>query len=353
LGRGVEGPGIELPAQQKEIVVRNYLGLFTCLVLCAAAPPVFTADTPAAKDKPALDPVMVKLADLIGGVWVNSDPKFVVENRFHWAFDNKVIRGHATLGKGNAGEKQGEAYIGWDPAAKNVYYLDCHGGDEVYKGTIKLDGDELVYDFVNVVGPPGKYRNSMKFTSKDEYQFTIFLDQKGKLTPVVRIAMHRQKDADPHRLVTEAVIDAPREQVWKAFATKEGQESWNVAHAEIDCRVGGKMLTHYGAQGKIGDPNTIENIILALDPGHMMTIQVGKPPAQFPYKDAIKNVSTVIYLEEMGSKQTRVRLVGIGYGADEESQKLRGFFDKGNTYTLQKLQEKMTGKTGTLPAKPH
>ena len=105
--------------------------------------------------------------------------------------------------------------------------------------------------------------------------------------------------------------------------------------------------------GRIGDPNTIENIILALDPGHMLTIKVGNPPAQFPYKEAIKNVSTVIYLEEMGAKQTCVRLVGIGYGVDEESQKLRGFFDKGNSYTLQKLQEKMTGKTRTLPAKPH
>jgi hypothetical protein len=76
----------------------------------------------------------------------------------------------------------------------------------------------------------------------------------------------------------------------------------------------------------------------------MMTIQVGKPPAKFPYKDAIKNVWTVIYLEEIGSKQTRVRIVGNGYGTDEQSLKLRGFFDNGNTYTLKKLQEKFTGK---------
>jgi uncharacterized protein YndB with AHSA1/START domain len=324
-----------------------------CLIACTSTPLARAADTPAPKVKPSLDPVLVKLSDLVGGVWVNDDSKFKVENRFTWAFDNKVIRGHAILGKGSADEKQGDAFIGWDPAAKNVYYVDCHGGDEVYKGTIKLEGDEIVYDFVSVIGTPGTYRNSMKFTGKDEYQFTIFVKQKDKMTPVVRIKMHRQKEADPHRLVTELVIDAPREQVWKAFATKEGQESWNVAHAEIDCRVGGKMLTHYDAKGKIGDANTIENIILALDPGYMMTIQVGKPPAQFPFKDAIKKVWTVIYLEDVSSKQTRVRLVGNGYGDDEESQKLRSFFDKGNSYTLQKLQEKLTGKNGTLPVKPH
>ncbi len=60
----------------------------------------------------------------------------------------------------------------------------------------------------------------------------------------------------------------------------------------------------------------------------------------------------MIYLEDIGPKQTRVRLVGKGYGADEESQKLRNFFDKGNSYTLQKLQEKFTKQAETRTVKP-
>ncbi len=43
-------------------------------------------------------------------------------------------------------------------------------------------------------------------------------------------------------------------------------------------------------------------------------------------------------------KSTALRVVGLGYGDDEESRKLRGFFDKGNAYTLKKLQEKFVGK---------
>ncbi len=135
------------------------------------------ADTPTAKGE-QIYLAFAKLADLVGGVWVNHDPKFKVENQFAWAFNNKVIRGHAILGKGSPREKQGEAYIGWDPAAKNVYYVDCHGGDGRLQGnSIKLEGDELVYDFVSVVGS-GSYRNAMRSTSKDEYQFTIFVKQK-------------------------------------------------------------------------------------------------------------------------------------------------------------------------------
>ncbi len=44
------------------------------------------------------------------------------------------------------------------------------------------------------------------------------------------------------------------------------------------------MLTHYDANGKIGDANTIENLILALDPGYMMTIQVASRAAHSPIR---------------------------------------------------------------------
>ena len=36
--------------------------------------------------------------------------------------------------------------------------------------------------------------------------------------------------------------------------------------------------------------------------------------------------------------------MGTGYGDDEESQKLRSFFERGNAYTLKKLQEKFAAK---------
>ena len=151
------------------------------------------------------------------------------------------------------------------------------------------------------------------------------------------------------RLVTEGVIEAPVDAVWAAFTTKEGQESWNVAHAEIELKTGGKMRTHYDPMGHIGDPNTIENTILCFEPEHMLAIQVTKPPEKLPFQNAIKKMWTVIYLEDVGPARTRLRVVGIGYGDDDESRKLREFFNRGNAYTLKKLQEKFTGK-GKQPA---
>ena len=40
----------------------------------------------------------------------------------------------------------------------------------------------------------------------------------------------------------------------------------------------------------------------------------------------------------------RVRVVGTGYGDDEESVKLRKFFESGNAVTMKKLQERFARK---------
>ena len=49
--------------------------------------------------------------------------------------------------------------------------------------------------------------------------------------------------------------------------------------------------------------------------------------------------ATEVRVLDAGDGRTRFRLVGLGYGTDEESKKLRAFFEKGNAFTLKKMQE--------------
>ena len=147
-----------------------------------------------------------------------------------------------------------------------------------------------------------------------------------------------------NRLVHEGVVAAPVKDVWAAFTTKEGQESWMVAHSEIELKVGGLMRTNYDPKGKIGGPGTIENTITSYDPERMLSIMVTKTPEGFPFPNAVKSMWTVIYFEAAGPRTTRVRFVGLGFGSDEESVKMRAFFDRGNAYTLKKLQERFALK---------
>lgn len=146
------------------------------------------------------------------------------------------------------------------------------------------------------------------------------------------------------RLVHEGVVAAPARDVWAAFTTEEGQESWMVAHSELELKVGGLMRTHYDPKGVIGDPGTIENTIISFDPERMLSIRVTKAPEAFPFPTAVKSMWTVIYFEAVDPRSTRVRVVGLGFGSDEESQKMRAFFDRGNAFTLKRLQERFAPK---------
>jgi uncharacterized protein YndB with AHSA1/START domain len=136
------------------------------------------------------------------------------------------------------------------------------------------------------------------------------------------------------------IVDAPVAEVWKAFTTKEGLESWMVAQADIELRVGGKMRTRYAAGGTLGDAETIENTILSFDPEKMISIRSTKPPESFPYKTAIARMWSVIYFEEVAAHRTRVTVTSMGFDDDEESRKTREHFDKGNAWTVDKLRAK-------------
>jgi uncharacterized protein YndB with AHSA1/START domain len=320
-----------------------------CLAFCCATLPLPSRadEGPAAQSGSGsadADRTLSKLSQLVGGTWLNAEPGFVVEFRYEWAFGKTAVRGLGVIDKGGRHERQVEAILGLDPVTKTVYYLDCHGGDRVFTGTVKLEGDTLAFDFTTLVGPPARWREIASFPGKDSLQFTVYGEKEGKWVPVVQQTWKRQQPkGEINSLVTEARIDAPVAAVWAALTTKEGQESWNVAHAEIELKIGGRMRTHYDPKGTIGDPQTIENTILSFEPKRMLAFRVTHPPVNFPFKEAIQKMWTVIYFEEIAQDRTRVRVVGVGYGDDDESTKLRVFFDKGNAYTLEKLQKKFAG----------
>ena len=150
--------------------------------------------------------------------------------------------------------------------------------------------------------------------------------------------------ADQPPLIHQAIVDASVDEVWLAFTSKDGLESWMAAHAAIDLRLGGRMMTHYDPKGTLGDPNTIENTILAFEPTRMLSFKVSKPPEGFAFPNAVKNMWTIIYFEPLSPLKTQIREVGLGFGDDEESQAMREFFDRGNAATLAHLQKHFAAK---------
>ena len=152
----------------------------------------------------------------------------------------------------------------------------------------------------------------------------------------------RAQDDNP--LVHEGIVNAPLDQVWAAFTTRVGLESWMAAHAEIDLKLGGAMKTQYDPQGKLDDARAIENTILSYEPTRMLSFKVAKAPQGFPFPNAIKNMWTVVYFKPRGETATRVRVVSMGFRNDDESKKMREFFNRGNAFTLQLFQKRFAAK---------
>ncbi len=150
--------------------------------------------------------------------------------------------------------------------------------------------------------------------------------------------------ADDKPLVHEGIVNAPLEQVWAAYTTQAGLESWMVAHAQIEIKIGGLMKTQYDPKGTADDATAIENTILSYEPKRMLSLKVTKVPVGFPFPNAIKNMWTVVYFEAHGDKATRVREVCMGFSEDDESKKMREFFDHGNTITMEHLQKRFEVK---------
>lgn len=141
-------------------------------------------------------------------------------------------------------------------------------------------------------------------------------------------------------IVAEGIVDAPVAQVWAAWTTSAGLRSWLAPHAEIDLRIDGLMRSNYKAGGTLGDKDTIVNRVLAYEPLRMLSIRVAKAPDGFAFPNAVAAMWTVLYFDERAPGKTHVRIVGMGFTPDDESQRMRAAFEGGNAYTLGQLQRR-------------
>src|SRR5262249_49607997 len=151
-------------------------------------------------------------------------------------------------------------------------------------------------------------------------------------------------------LVHSAIVNGPVAEVWKAYTTKAGMTSWMVAEGEIDLKVGGKMRTSYTKGSDLTGSDVIENTIISFDPLRMISIKITKAPERFPFKRAMQRVWTVLYFEPVDENRTRVTCRMLGFDGEEESVRMRLFFNQGNQQTMDALvkyfeRQKRTGES--------
>lgn len=153
-------------------------------------------------------------------------------------------------------------------------------------------------------------------------------------------------------LRTEAVVHAPASEVWKAFTTKDGIQSWMVPVAEVDLRLGGTIQTNYNPKAKIGDPGTIVHRILSYEPERMLATQFMAPEGAPPEARLAQQTWVVYRFEPISAHETRVTVSMMGWGEGPDWDRSYSFFEKGNAWEIEQLIKHFTPKPKPDPSAP-
>ncbi|GEM_PF-74365 len=143
----------------------------------------------------------------------------------------------------------------------------------------------------------------------------------------------RVESAGPGELMLthEVRIDAPVDEVWRAYTTAAGWEAWVAPHATVDLRPGGLIETHYDPGATIGDEGTNRLYILNLAPERMLTLQA-EPSPYWPasIRDDAGRLFNVVTFEPTDDGGTLLISRGLGYRDTAEHRELLGFFLEAN-----------------------
>jgi uncharacterized protein YndB with AHSA1/START domain len=139
-------------------------------------------------------------------------------------------------------------------------------------------------------------------------------------------------DKPEKTLRLEAIVPAPVDEVWKAFTTSEGLETWIWRKAKVDLRNGGDWLVLY-PEGKTGG-----GTILSFEPKSKLVLSA-MAPEWFPHVRA-ERTQAVFEFAPAGPGETRVTLTQTGWKQGKEWDDAYEYLSKGNAQLLAQLQRR-------------
>lgn len=140
----------------------------------------------------------------------------------------------------------------------------------------------------------------------------------------------------PDPLRTEVVVEASLEEVWQAWTTEAGLESWLAPAAEVELRPGGRYATN--AIGKIGEDGTIDLKVLAYEPQQMLAYTTTAPGDEFPQVAVAGDTWAVVTFRALDDDHTLVQHSALGWRDGDEWDRARAFFTQANRRVLDMLR---------------
>ena len=137
----------------------------------------------------------------------------------------------------------------------------------------------------------------------------------------------------------ETEIAAPAHDIWLALSTAEGWRRWAGKTAYVDFREGGAIETSYRPDAPRGDRDNIKNQIVAIVPDRLLVFRNVQAPTNFKDPELFARVTSILRIEPLGPRRSRVVYEGEGFGKGAGFDALYHQFAKGNAYTLSELRQ--------------
>jgi uncharacterized protein YndB with AHSA1/START domain len=137
-------------------------------------------------------------------------------------------------------------------------------------------------------------------------------------------------------LRTELTVDAPIDDVWRAWTTEEGVRTFFAPAGRIEPRVDGAYDIYFFPERPAGQRGAEGMRILAFEPPRRLVFTWNAPP-DIPAVRA-QRTTVEIALEPAGPARTKLRFTHAGWGEGPDWDKAYGYFDQAwNAVVLPRL----------------
>jgi uncharacterized protein YndB with AHSA1/START domain len=146
--------------------------------------------------------------------------------------------------------------------------------------------------------------------------------------------------APPPDIDKEVTVAAPAAEVWKAFTTTEGAETFFAPKANIRLEPGGPYEILFNPAGAPGERGAEGMHVLAFVPERLLAFEWNAPPKFPEIRNGKRNTFVVVELAPAGEKRTRVRLHHGGWAEGGRWPEVRAYFDPAWDWVLANLMKR-------------
>jgi len=142
--------------------------------------------------------------------------------------------------------------------------------------------------------------------------------------------------ATERQLVKHVVINASANDVWQAWTTSAGIESFFAPKAKVDLRTNGTFEVYFAPDNPPGQRGAEGTIVLAVEPGRRIAF-TWDAPGTWPEIRG-KRTFVDVTLSPGEGNTTRLRLRHLGWGDGQDWNEVADYFDGAWDAVLRRLQ---------------